>query len=203
MNHMRAEPANSAADRLIARVAARQHGVISVAQLLAAGLSHRAIQVRVGAGRLHRIHRGVYESATGTSAVRGGGWQGIPKTTPGRTILDLRRVLNRDELQAAIGQAEIARLPIGRLSSFLHEPTRSELARRFLRLCKRAGLPAPEVNVRVGPYEVDFLWRDHRLIVETDGWETHRTRAAFELDRLRMPNSRPRALRWGDSPTGV
>jgi very-short-patch-repair endonuclease len=60
-----------------------------------------------------------------------------------------------------------------------------ELERRFLRLCKRAGLPAPEVNVRFGPCEVDFLWRDHRLIVETDGWETHQTRAAFELDRLR------------------
>jgi very-short-patch-repair endonuclease len=39
--------------------------------------------------------------------------------------------------------------------------------------------------VRFGPCEVDFLWRDHRLIVETDGWETHQTRAAFELDRLR------------------
>lgn len=39
--------------------------------------------------------------------------------------------------------------------------------------------------MKIGPYEVDFLWRGHRLAVETDGWETHRTRAAFELDRKR------------------
>ena len=32
---------------------------------------------------------------------------------------------------------------------------------------------------------VDFLWRDARLIVETDGHATHGTREAFERDRLR------------------
>ena len=41
------------------------------------------------------------------------------------------------------------------------------------------------MNVKVGPYEVDFLWTDVGLIVETDGWETHQTRSAFERDRLR------------------
>ncbi len=29
------------------------------------------------------------------------------------------------------------------------------------------------------------MWRHHRLIVETDGAETHMTRAAFERDRIR------------------
>jgi very-short-patch-repair endonuclease len=32
---------------------------------------------------------------------------------------------------------------------------------------------------------VDFLWRERRLIVETDGYEHHRERAAFEGDRAR------------------
>jgi very-short-patch-repair endonuclease len=32
---------------------------------------------------------------------------------------------------------------------------------------------------------VDFLWTDARLVVETDGWDSHRTRAAFEEDRAR------------------
>jgi very-short-patch-repair endonuclease len=63
--------------------------------------------------------------------------------------------------------------------------TRSELERLFLKLCRRRRLPRPEVNVRVGPYEVDFLWRDRRMIVETDGFEYHRSRAAFEADRAR------------------
>ena len=37
----------------------------------------------------------------------------------------------------------------------------------------------------VGPYEVDFLWPEHRLIVETDGAGTHLTPTAFEQDRRR------------------
>jgi very-short-patch-repair endonuclease len=41
------------------------------------------------------------------------------------------------------------------------------------------------VNVHVGPYEVDFLWRELNVVVETDGWETHGTRSAFEADRAR------------------
>jgi very-short-patch-repair endonuclease len=63
--------------------------------------------------------------------------------------------------------------------------TRSELERLFLRLCRRHTLPSPEVNARVGPYEVDFLWRDLSLIVETDGFRHHGSRAAFESDRAR------------------
>ena len=41
------------------------------------------------------------------------------------------------------------------------------------------------MNARVGPFLVDFLWRQQRLVVETDGFEHHRTRAAFEADRAR------------------
>ena len=32
---------------------------------------------------------------------------------------------------------------------------------------------------------MDFLWTDRRLIAEVDGWESHRTRSAFEEDRAR------------------
>jgi very-short-patch-repair endonuclease len=35
------------------------------------------------------------------------------------------------------------------------------------------------VNVRLGRWEVDFLWRDERLIVETDFWGYHRGSVAF------------------------
>ena len=41
-------------------LAARQHGVVSVRQLAAFGLSRRAIQHRVARGRLHRVMLGVY-----------------------------------------------------------------------------------------------------------------------------------------------
>lgn len=39
--------------------------------------------------------------------------------------------------------------------------------------------------MRVGPFKVDFLWRNCGLIVEVDGWESHRMRSAFESDRAR------------------
>jgi very-short-patch-repair endonuclease len=52
-------------------------------------------------------------------------------------------------------------------------------------LCDLHGVQRPEVNARVGSYEVDFLWRAHRLVVETDGREHHATLAAFESDRVR------------------
>jgi very-short-patch-repair endonuclease len=82
----------------------------------------------------------------------------------------------------AIRQAEVQGLQTGLKAT---EPTRSELEHLFLRLCERHRLPMPEVNVRVGPYEVDFLWRAELLIVETDGYRYHRGSQAFEVDHVR------------------
>jgi very-short-patch-repair endonuclease len=39
--------------------------------------------------------------------------------------------------------------------------------------------------VRLRGYVVDFLWREQRLVVETDGWAARRGREAFERDRAR------------------
>ena len=47
-------------DREVARIAGRQHGVVTRAQLLAAGLTHAMIVARLGTGRLIAVHRGVY-----------------------------------------------------------------------------------------------------------------------------------------------
>ena len=47
-------------EREIARIAASQHGVVTIAQLLAVGLSRQAISRRVAKGALHRELRGVY-----------------------------------------------------------------------------------------------------------------------------------------------
>jgi hypothetical protein len=52
-NEVRTPPA----DRALAALAARQHGVVTVAQM---GLTRAGIAHRVRAGRLHRVRRGVY-----------------------------------------------------------------------------------------------------------------------------------------------
>lgn len=90
--------------------------------------------------------------------------------------------ISHRELRRAIRQAEFFGLPLG---SEEGDRTRSDLERDFLRLCRRARLPMPEVNVRVGKDLVDFLWRDQRLVVETDGYVPHRGKIAFQEDRER------------------
>jgi hypothetical protein len=129
---------------------------------------------------------------------------GIVVTTPARTIVDLADVVPRRRiLERAIDEAEYlgldwkdaasrqGRRGSGLLSSVLavHEPgstrTRSELEEMFLALCDSSGFPQPEVNVGIEGYECDFVWRDQRLIVETDGEAAHGTPGAKERDPVR------------------
>jgi very-short-patch-repair endonuclease len=134
--------------------------------------------------------------------------EGLPLTTPARTLLDLADVLTPHRLERACHQAEyrrlldmkaidelIARSP-GRRTRKLRtalatlaraEPaiTRNKLEERFLELVAHAGLPRPRVNTLVEGHEVDFFWPDLRLVVETDGRDAHLTPTAFEDDRRR------------------
>jgi very-short-patch-repair endonuclease len=73
-------------------------------------------------------------------------------------------------------------LPIGDEGG---DRTRSDLERDFLRLCRRYRLPRPKVNVPIGPYLIDFLWTDKRLVVETDSYLYHRGKVAFQDDHRR------------------
>jgi very-short-patch-repair endonuclease len=121
---------------------------------------------------------------------------GIRVTKVARTLLDLAEVLTVEQLVAAIDQATANRqLHASLMSSVIKASrgrrglkplraallrtrpqdvlTRSELERRARRLVATAGLPAPEMNVRVDGYEVDMLWRDAGLVVELDGSEYH------------------------------
>jgi len=50
----------------------------------------------------------------------------------------------------------------------------------FFALVRRHSLPLPETTVKLGRHEVDFLWREKRLIVETDSYLYHRGSIAFE-----------------------
>jgi hypothetical protein len=137
---------------------------------------------------------------------------GIPVTAPSRTLLDLASVLDPHRLERAVHEAEIHRLagelsledltdrnPGARgtraLTKILAatrrgtEITRSELEERFLAFLDRAHLPRPNTNhlveAGVHRYEVDCLWKTHRLIVELDSHATHAPTRSFESDRAR------------------
>jgi hypothetical protein len=108
--------------------------------------------------------------------------RGIPVTTPARTVTDLTGAVPARLARRARRQAEVMGLPLDDLYS---DGTRSDLELEFLRFFARHGLPAPEVNVKIGSWTVDFVWRPHRLIVETDSHQYHRGSVAFEDDHLR------------------
>jgi hypothetical protein len=123
---------------------------------------------------------------------------GIPVTTPGQTLADLATALPRRALEKAAETAEAQRLdvriPAGhpgekRLREAsahdLSVTTDSPLEDAFLALCDSHGIPRPLVQPIVEGYRVDFCWPHARVVVETDGFEHHGTRAAFERDRAR------------------
>src|SRR4051812_36507603 len=127
--------------------------------------------------RVHRSHSLIADFVTRRN--------GIPVTKPKRTLRDLHRTSPQPVFRRAVRRALDLRLIASSDLRNADELTRSELERRFLALCRRHRLPLPEVNARVGPYEVDFLWRAQRVVVETDSWRHHGGRSAFQRDRAR------------------
>lgn len=82
----------------------------------------------------------------------------IPVTTPARTLRDLRPQVAPQQLDRALRKASYLGYRVEDLPE--PAPTRSELERRFLSLCRRRRIREPEVNVAVAGFVVDFLWRD-------------------------------------------
>jgi very-short-patch-repair endonuclease len=131
---------------------------------------------------------------------------GIPLTSPVRTLVDLATRLPGEALEAAVNAADKndhvdpvslrraleqmrGQPGVGVLRRLLDRRTfrltDSELERSFLRLVRDAGLPVPQTGVRVNGFRVDFLWPDLGLVVETDGLRYHRTPAQQARDRRR------------------
>jgi very-short-patch-repair endonuclease len=136
---------------------------------------------------------------------------GIPVTSPHRTILDLAGVLRRRELERALNEAEVRRVtdrlslpelmeryPRRRGAATLKEllaaknpggATLNDFEEDFVAFLDTHGLPRPRFNatlpIRGRLLKVDCMWRAKRLIVELDGRAVHGTAQAFESDRQR------------------
>jgi very-short-patch-repair endonuclease len=108
--------------------------------------------------------------------------EGIPVTTVQRTVEDLEGAVSSRLVRRARRQAELKGV---RLEGVERRRTRSDLEDLFLGVCRSHRLPAPEVNVKVGRWEADFLWPAQRLAVEADSFAYHRGSVAFQDDHAR------------------
>jgi predicted transcriptional regulator of viral defense system len=179
-------------------------------------------------GRHHdgiRIHRSLTLAPQDVTIVNN-----IPCTTVARTLFDLGEAIAKRPHERAFDQAEVmdvldmgaihdqldrnqTRSAAKRTRSILHEHyigtslTRSVLEERLFAECRHGGVPLPAVNEWIGlpdggpPIYADFVWRDARVVIETDGWKTHRTRQKFESDRendqrLLVHDWRPLRTTW-------
>lgn len=135
--------------------------------------------------------------------------QGIPVTSISRTLIDMAALEPVSTLLDVVDEAARQRLltpadvPIildrltghrgarrlRRALACVHPrsgETRSRLEVRFAELIAgEHDIPAPQLNVRIGPFEVDVLWPDVGLIVELDGRAFHSSADRFEADRER------------------
>jgi very-short-patch-repair endonuclease len=73
-------------DRHVAALAERQHGVVATRQLAALGLSQRGVSHRAAAGRLHRVHRGVYAVGHPVLTVNGRRMAAVLAAGPGAVL---------------------------------------------------------------------------------------------------------------------
>lgn len=131
--------------------------------------------------------------------------RGVPVCSLERALVDSARQLPLPRLRKAVSDALYRKLTtveaiesaLGRgrpgaalvrecLEPHRESPTRtrSELEERFLLICERQHLPAPQVNARLAGFEVDFSWPDARLVVEVDG-PGHSEVKQQDLDRRR------------------
>ncbi len=148
--------------------------------------------------------------------------QGFRVTSVTRTLVDLAGIVSEADLRATVDEAlNRKRTTIDRLAVALVEhasvagvsalreivreyqggdgPCESELEARVFELLDRSGLPRPtrqrSITVAGRLRRLDFLFPDHDVIVEADGYATHASPMAFEKDRQRANSLTSRGFR--------
>ena len=128
---------------------------------------------------------------------------GILTTTPARTLLDVAPLLNAKELDRVVTTALLSvyvntahlqhmceKHPDHPGAKLLEQfwntadgPVRSNGERELKAFRKQFGFTTMIINVNVRSGEVDGYIPEARLIIELDGWITHRSEFRFEDDR--------------------
>ncbi len=128
-------------------------------------------------------------------------YEGVPSTSPSRTIVDVSGILREPLLGRTIEQAAVnGMLDVPEIDAILAGPRRrgsprlrgllddwrrypramrirSPMEAKLLPLLTRYEIPIPHVNERIEVggerFEIDFRWPPQRLCVETDGGRYH------------------------------
>jgi hypothetical protein len=185
-----------------------------------AALSHRSAAALLGIGvempgRIDVSVRGRRELHRPGLLIRGrsrlaagdiGSSEGIPVTSPVRTLIDLTTELDIVAVERAVNNAdkldlvdpESLRLVLDRyagepgvrplrelLDKLTFRLSDSDLEIYFRPIARSAGLPPPLSKQLVNGFEVDFFWPELGLVVETDGLRYHRTPSAQARDAQR------------------
>jgi predicted transcriptional regulator of viral defense system len=120
---------------------------------------------------------------------------------------EYHRLLNVSEVQHVLGRGRPGSAKL-RTALERHQPrlayARSPTEVAFFELCEAFGIPLPEVNVRVGGWTVDFLWREEGVVVEVDPPANHYTPAQVDRTAGKIspcapsasPSTATAAIRW-------
>jgi hypothetical protein len=149
---------------------------------------------------LRRDHKGIRAHRTTTLTRRDVTIRdGIRVTTPVRTIVDIAARLTDTQLVRLIHEARRNRdLPTRELDRLYalcpraadvfdsaEAPSRSIFQHVFKAFLTAWDLPMPEFEARWEGFEVDAFYKDHKLIIELDGYRDHAEPDRFEADRER------------------
>jgi very-short-patch-repair endonuclease len=139
-----------------------------------------------------RVHRTAHLGPDDVTTHRG-----LVLTSAVRTVADLAPRLSTGGLEQVLAETLVKRLATegelrerggAKVAALLAEGprfTRAESERLLLRIVDGAGLPRPQTNARIAGWEVDAMWRAHRVALEVDGGTTHGHRFALERDHRR------------------
>jgi very-short-patch-repair endonuclease len=125
---------------------------------------------------------------------------GIPSTSAARTIVDLSRQVDAEQLQAMFESARrmglvtattllanSERAPAVRAMLRRSEarPLESRLEVKLARLLHTSRLPPSVAQYRIATYRVDRAWPEHRVAIEADGFRHHGQHLEWKRDRAR------------------
>jgi very-short-patch-repair endonuclease len=101
-----------------------------------------------------------------------------------RNVLDLRKLQHL--IDHSPGRRGITPLRAA-IAQLTDDPawTQSQLERDFQELIRGTDIPTPAFNVSIEGEVVDCAWIAQRLVVEIDGYESHKIKRQFEDDRRR------------------